>query len=163
MPERIHIYFSFDEEILLPEKGVADFQGSPHYFWLVEGLSEPSTGVFELVPIDQEVFGLVNEVESIWHDWDAAYHAGMVGLETHPWRAGNNPRFVEMVSKIELRASALRDQAESAIGIVNASQAYLDHMRQFEGRKWPLPGAYSPVLEVTWREEPSDVDRVVEK
>ncbi|WP_157257175.1 hypothetical protein [Methyloversatilis discipulorum] len=154
MAERIHTYFSYDGETDLPKEGIADFQGKPHYFWLSQCSSEPRAGLYELAPIDAELLALARERESIWHEWDLAYHAGKVGLATHPIQPGNSPRYVELTAQIAQRAEVIRATTRTAIGTVSTSADYLDRMRPFVGQKWPVPGTYSPELEVEWRHTP---------
>jgi hypothetical protein len=154
MAERIRHYFSYDGETELPEEGVADYHGRPHYFWLRESLAERRTGVFDLALIDSELLGWVDEAGAMWHEWDVAYHAGEVEVTTHPKIAGNNPRFVELAAQIEQRAQALRGNSTSVVGVIHTSPEYLELIRPFSGQRWPIPGLYSPVLEVTWREAP---------
>src|SRR5262245_46784233 len=109
MPDRVLHYFSYDGEIDLPEEGIADVNGRPHYFWLREEGSEPRTAFFDLAPVDPDLLGWVTEVHAIWHEWDLAYHAGRVDLASHPGRAGNHPRFADLTARIEGRAIALRE------------------------------------------------------
>ena len=152
MSERIHTYFSYDGETGLPEEGIADFGGRPHYFWLNQCTSEPHCGLFDLAPADVELFAMARELEAIWHEWDLAYHAGKKELKTHPLRSGNNPRYVELSAQVSRRAEALRSMAKVATGVISTSAEYLARMQPFAGKKWPVPGTYSLELEGTWRE-----------
>lgn len=154
MPDRIHTYFSYDGETDLPKEGVADFHGQPHYFWLRQCSTEPRCGLFDLAPVDLELLTWARELEAIWHKWDLAYHAGKVELATHPLRAGNNHRYVELSAQVAQRAQALRSTARAVVGLVSTSAEYLSRMRPFDGQKWPVPGTYSPELEVTRRDAP---------
>jgi hypothetical protein len=153
MAQRIYAYFSYDGETDLPEEGVADFRGSPHYFWLRQCSAEPKTGLFDLAPISPEILALVNERQEIWHQWDLAYHAGEVELATHPARTGNHPRYLELSEQLAQRVATLPSTATAVSGTVGTTQEYLERMRPFAGQKWPVPGTYSPELEVTWFEE----------
>jgi len=154
MPDRIHTYFSYDGETGLPEEGVADFHGQPHYFWLRQSSAEPRCGLFDLAPVDLELLEWARELEAIWHEWDPAYHAGKVELATHPVRAGSNPRYAELSAQVAQRARALHSTTSPVVGLVSTSAEYLARMRPFVGQKWPVPGTYSPELEVTWRDAP---------
>src|SRR6478736_4926602 len=106
MPERIHHYYGYDGEAELPEEGIADFNGQPHYFWLRQFI-DTCIGQFALAPADPELLAWAAEVEALWHKWDVEYHAGRVELATHPMRPGNNPRFVDLMEKIQQRAQSL--------------------------------------------------------
>lgn len=153
MAQRIYTYFSYDGETDLPEEGVADFHGTPHYFWLRRCSTEPNIGLFDLAPVDSELLAMVNEQQAIWHQWDLAYHAGEVELTTHPARAGNNQRYVELSTQVAQRVASLPKTENSVVGEVRATKEYVERMRPFIGQKWPAPGTHSPELEVTWREE----------
>jgi hypothetical protein len=150
MPERIHHYYGYDGETELPDEGIADFNGQPHYFWLRQSI-EPCTGLFDLAPADPELLVWAAETEAVWHHWDVEYHAGLVELDTHPMRPGNNPRFIELMEKIQNRARALSASSRKGVGVVRVSPAFLEHSRQFAGQKWPIPGMYSANLGVIWR------------
>lgn len=151
MKDRIRHYFGYDGEIELPEEGIADFLGQPHYFWLVQGLMDERAGEFEIAPVGPELLDHVNEIGAIWHAWDVAYHAGTVELSSHPMQPGSNPRYVELIARVEQSALVLRQDAIPIVGAVSTSPEYLAHVQQFVGQKWPAPGTCSPVLEIEWR------------
>jgi hypothetical protein len=60
---------------------------------------------------------------------------------------------VELLAQIEERALALREISKPVVGTVTTSVEYVDQMRPFIGRKWPVPGSYSPELEVIWKQD----------
>lgn len=147
--EQVYSYFDYDGETELPEEGVADFRGAPHYFWLRKDL-DARHGVFDIVPIDDALLSRVVESQSIFHAWDVDYHAGRVELETHPMRPGMNDRFVTLRREICDAASALREKAFQQNGLFSPAPSWVKHSSQFAGRRWPIPGLYSFILEVTW-------------
>jgi len=151
MAERVHTYFSYDGEAGLPEEGIVNFNGVPHYFWLNQCCPEPHFGIFELAPASPALLSLSKEHDAIWRKWDLAYHAGEVELDTHPMRAGNNPRFAQLSAQIDECAAALRTKSIRATGVVSTATDYLEKMRPFVGMKWPVPGTYSAELEITWK------------
>ncbi|MGK6310287.1 hypothetical protein [Variovorax sp. DT-64] len=111
MAERVYSYFDYDGEVELPEEGVADFGGAPHYFWLRESSSTPGRGIFDLAPIGVTLLADVVEAEAIWHAWDLDYHAGRVELDCHPMRSGVNLHFADLMRDISTAASLLREDA----------------------------------------------------
>ncbi|QXI26144.1 hypothetical protein [Pseudomonas vanderleydeniana] len=148
--ERVYSYFGYDGEIELPEEGVADCGGVPHYFWLREGSSTPEHGIYDLAPIDVILLDKVVEAEAIWRAWDLDYHAGKVELDSHPRRPGVNLRFANLIHEISAASSRLRADAFRRGAIFRPTQAYQVHASQFQGKRWPAPGLYSATLEVSW-------------
>jgi hypothetical protein len=150
MASPIYSYFDYDGETELPEEGLVDYQGRPHYFWVRDYLGEPATAIFDVAPADQALILAITEQEAIWRHWDAAYHAGETELETHPARPGNNPRFSELALSIQELARALRVSARPIEGVVSVTAQYQKRMQTFVGHKWPCPGMRSAELEITW-------------
>lgn len=149
--ERVYSYFDYDGEVELPEEGVADCGGTPHYFWLCEGSSTPGHGTYDLAPINAILLAKVIEAEAIWHTWDLDYHAGRVELESHPIRSGVNLQFANLIQEISAAASRLRPDAYRRAATFSPTEAYLAYASQFQGKRWPVPGLYSATLEVSWR------------
>ena len=150
MRDPVITYFDYDGELELPEEGVAICDGSPHYFWLREPLPEPGSAIFDIAPIAKSLLALVSEYESIWRDWDRAYHSGEVELSTHPIVEGNNPRFVELSKHISAQAAELHKMARPRPGVVELSGRFLALSREHAGKRWPIPGFTSAELEITW-------------
>ena len=144
-------YFVYDGEMELPEEGVAIHSGRPHYFWLRDPLPVLGTAVFDIVPIDQPFLEAVSEFETIWREWDLAYHAGEVELSTHPGIQGNNLRFLELQEQIATQAEDLHSAAHQQRGLVKLSERYLAEARRHGGKKWPIPGMRSAELEIVWQ------------
>ena len=68
-----------------PRAGVADLNGTPHYYESqFDELEDDWAETFLLTPIDAETFRLVMESWAIWLRWDAAFREGRTTLETHP-------------------------------------------------------------------------------
>jgi hypothetical protein len=80
-----------------PREGIADFEGRPHLYqseWN-EGLDLYSD-TFLLSPVDPDLFALALESWEIWRRWEAAFHAGLTPLETHPALPEDRARAIEL-------------------------------------------------------------------
>ncbi|MDM0086621.1 hypothetical protein [Variovorax sp. J2P1-31] len=148
--ERVYSYFDYDGEVELPEEGVADCGGAPHYFWLREGSSTPRHGIYDLAPIDAILLAKVVEAEAIWHAWDLDYHAGRVELDSYPMRSGVNLHFSNLMREISAAASRLCVDTFRRGATFMPTQAYLADASQFQGKRWPAPGLHSATFEVSW-------------
>jgi hypothetical protein len=77
-----------------PRDGLADFRGSPHYYkcsW--DNEADDYSSEYELFPIDSSLLGPALEQWQIFKRWEADFHSGLVGQETHPGVGGINPRY----------------------------------------------------------------------
>jgi hypothetical protein len=150
--ERVHFYGEYDGETGLPESGVANFNGQPHYFWLVSYRQEPYRAEFELAPVSKEAFALVLEQAGIWRRWELAYHGGEVSLETWPALASDREADEKLRRLISADQIEARQNAFVRIGAFQTSHAYTQRMAKLAGTRWPVPGWHSAELEVTWGE-----------
>ena len=65
-----------------PRGGVADYAGKPHlYASLFDDAADDWSGMFLLMPIEEEVFVLALEDWRIWRRWETAYRVGKTSLE----------------------------------------------------------------------------------
>jgi hypothetical protein len=80
-----------------PRKGVANFDGQPHYYecqWYAGFEAEP--GDYLLTPVDAETYQLALEDWAIWQRWEAAFAAGTTPQATHPTLPEDQARHQEM-------------------------------------------------------------------
>jgi len=89
-----------------PRKGVANFQGKPHYYDCVlaeRGASDDGyTDNFYLSPIAASALDLVIEDWTIWQQWERPFHEGRVTEESHPALPAEQKRHQELKSALDL-------------------------------------------------------------
>jgi hypothetical protein len=151
--EPVHFYGEYDGEIELPESGVAEFKGKPHYFWLSAYRHEgPRCAEFELAPVSPEAFPLVVEQAGIWRRWELAYHGGEVPLETWPALPADRDADTRLRAFFEADHASSRKHVFRRVGTFQTSATYEEEMAGLPAKKWPVPGWYSAELQVTWSE-----------
>lgn len=93
--ERVHIENSRYDG---PLTGVADVEGSAHYFSRVFDAESDDweAAIFHVWPIDPYVFDLEVEAWRIFVAWNDLFESGETGLQTHPGNQGINPRYDEL-------------------------------------------------------------------
>ena len=80
--ERVHTVDDYWDQ---PRRGVADYQGQPHYYHCVFDEREDEwSRIYLLKPLDPEAFELYMETWQSWLRWEAAYREGVASLESHP-------------------------------------------------------------------------------
>lgn len=96
-----------------PRKGIANYQGRPHFYDCV--FDEASDGdysdLFQLTPVDKEIFELAMEDWGIWRRWEIAFHAGKADIATHPALPHETKRHTEL--KILLDKSLVTDNSKA--------------------------------------------------
>lgn len=91
-----------------PRRGVANFQGKPHFYdCIFDESKDDYTDFFWLTPIDSGTFELAMEDWAIWQKWEEAFHTGKTTLATHPALPEDADRSAEL--KIKLRKILLTD------------------------------------------------------
>jgi hypothetical protein len=87
-----------------PRVGVANYCGKPHFYECIfdEDL-DTYTESFWLTPISEETFRLTMEDWTIWRRWEFAFHAGKVGLDTHPALPPDSKRCEELKTVLKER------------------------------------------------------------
>lgn len=103
--EKVHSVWDFYDG---PRTGIADYNGSPHYFactWDV--VSDDYGESYSLSPIDAETLALALEQQDLWRKWEDAFHAGTVTSETHPGLGGRDARYDELQNLVQSRLNAL--------------------------------------------------------
>ena len=63
MKEKVYIVEIFWD---FPISGIADYNGRPHFFDLEEDSDEDSDPIYNLIPIEKEIFDLVIEKFDLW-------------------------------------------------------------------------------------------------
>jgi hypothetical protein len=128
-----------------PRKGIANYQGFPHFYECVfDATQDDYSDLYQLTPIDEQVFQLALEDWGIWKRWEAAYHSGQTDLETHPALPKDRSRHEELKSILDIalqsspkaiiragKFSALAD-SELPPGMLRSLQV-----------EWTIPGAPS--------------------
>lgn len=153
--EPVHFYGEYDGEIDLLESGVADFQGQPHYFWLAAYCRDvPRCAEFELAPVSHVAFSCVMEQAGIWRRWELAYHGGEVPLETWPALPSDRDADLRLREFFKADHARSREHTFRKLGAFQTSAKYRDEMSKLPAKKWPVPGWYSPELEVSWTAAP---------
>jgi hypothetical protein len=68
-----------------PRKGVADFQGLPHFYECIfDDAKDDYLESFWLTPVDQKTFQLAMEDCNTWRRWETAFHSGKSDQTTYP-------------------------------------------------------------------------------
>jgi hypothetical protein len=128
-----------------PRKGIANYHGRPHFYDCVfDESNDDYSDLFQLTPVDTEIFELAMEDWDIWRRWEIAFHTGKADIATHPALAHETKRHAEL--KMLLDKSLVTDpsKAFAAVG-------------QFEvlgGSNLPK-GVYRD-LQVKWVEPPQE-------
>jgi hypothetical protein len=99
-----------------PRAGIADFNGSPHYYECLFDDSKGYLDIFQLSPIEHETFQLALEDWAIWRRWKRAYHEGLADQSTHPALPRERQRHEELQVILERRLKIKEDQAIQAKG-----------------------------------------------
>ena len=82
-----------------PRKGIADFEGSPH-FYEAESDYLPDES-FRLSPVKPQLFALALESWRIWRRWETALHEGRATRETHPALPEDRVRYDELAEVLD--------------------------------------------------------------
>lgn len=76
-----------------PRAGLADVDGSPHYF---QGLDYDHAEEHLVWPASEETAALEREQWAIFAEWNQRYEAGEAGAESHPGHGGIDARYDEL-------------------------------------------------------------------
>ena len=68
-----------------PRRGIADYCGMPHlYESTFDEAADTYSDTFHLSPVSESLFQLALEDWEIWLRWEAAFHRGEAGRDSHP-------------------------------------------------------------------------------
>ena len=84
-----------------PRRGVADFNGQPHFYESCWADIDGEDDVFLLTPISPDTLALALEAWAIWLRWEAAFRAGLTTRETHPAMPEDRTRHAELESLLK--------------------------------------------------------------
>ena len=91
--EQVYYYDYYDG----PRKGVADFNGIPHYFESqFKDIGSDQEDIFYLSPVIPEILELAKESWAIWKRWEEANIKGQVAYDTHPYLPQDRARGLEI-------------------------------------------------------------------
>lgn len=100
-----------------PLRGIADYNGQPHFFDLYDGILDESANdysyLYRLTPVPHDVFRLALEDWEIWRRWELAFHTGEAALHSHPALPQDAARHSEI--KPALDAAVRSDPANSIL------------------------------------------------
>jgi hypothetical protein len=85
-----------------PRSGVADYNGQPYFFesqWVDVGSVDKDW--YMLSPIPKALFEQEVEYWKLWKKYEAAYAAGEIGPEHHPFLLLDRPRGDELLQKLQ--------------------------------------------------------------
>ena len=100
-----------------PRCGMADFLGRPHlYRSLWADIDHERDDVFELFPVDQELFELALEDWAIWRRWRAAFDRGEVSVDSHPALPADRNRQEEIDKILKPQLAAFNDSDTTVMG-----------------------------------------------
>jgi hypothetical protein len=136
--ERVH---TVEEYYDGPRTGVANYRGAPHAYrceW--SEADDEYANTFELRPIDEDTLALVLELWNVWRAWEASFHRGEVGADTHPAVPNQNPQF-----------AALDAQVAERVRSIAASRRVRAVFRVIPGQS-SLPAGKMRTLEVEWED-----------
>jgi hypothetical protein len=81
-PERVREIWDFYDG---PRRGIAEFNGIPHYFECVfDESADEYSSLFRLFPVSEEFLQYAARNWAIWKSWEARFHRGLVSAESHP-------------------------------------------------------------------------------
>jgi hypothetical protein len=87
-----------------PQRGVANYQGHPHFFDAQWPDSEDwEEEIFLLTPIDSDTLALALEDWAIWRRWETAFQQGETTRDTHPALPEDRERHDEIERALEGR------------------------------------------------------------
>lgn len=87
-----------------PRRGIADFQGRPHFYdseWSDD--HDSYVDIFKLTAVEDDLFLLALEDWAIWRRWEIAFHEGRVDTTTHPALPEDRSRHEELQSALAQR------------------------------------------------------------
>jgi len=84
-----------------PRFGVADYDGQPHiYESPFDEVADDYSDVYQLSPINSELFELILRDWIIWEKWLAAFNAGKAAKDSHPCLPGDKPEHGQLTELI---------------------------------------------------------------
>ena len=100
-----------------PRQGIANFRGTPHSFACIfDDQEDEYSSLYRLKPIDASTLRLALEQWDIWLRWQAAFHRGEVGLESHPALPAERNRYEQLERVLAPALEVPKDAALKAIG-----------------------------------------------
>jgi hypothetical protein len=85
-------------------QGIASLNGHPHYYECVfSDTANDYINLYQLTPVDQDLFLLAMEDWAIWKRWEEAFHTGKADLESHPALPENRERHLCLKSILDER------------------------------------------------------------
>jgi hypothetical protein len=80
-----------------PRKGNANYHGRPHFYECVfDEANDNYSDLFQLTPVDTEIFELAMEDWGIWRRWEIAFHTGKADIATRPALPHETKRHLEL-------------------------------------------------------------------
>jgi hypothetical protein len=68
-----------------PRRGIANLRGKPHLYECVfDEAKDDYSKIFQLTPVDNELFSAALEDWEIWKRWWLAFHNGKTDMASHP-------------------------------------------------------------------------------
>jgi hypothetical protein len=98
MKERVYtvdIFWDF------PISGIADFQGKPYFFDLKEDSDEESDSIYNLIPIEKEIYDLLIEKFELWKAFQDYIQKGEHTEDSGPVLEKDRERFDFLKNKID--------------------------------------------------------------
>jgi hypothetical protein len=99
-----------------PLRGIADYNGQPHFFDLYHCTFDESANeysyLYRLTPVPRDVFRLALEDWEIWRRWEAAFHTGKATLDSYPALPHDAVRYAEIKPALD---AALRSNLSISI------------------------------------------------
>jgi hypothetical protein len=96
-PSDYEIVFTVTEYYDGPRKGMANYQGKPHFYECVfDENQDDYSDRYRLTPVNEEMFGLAMEDWEIWRRWETAFEAGTADISSHPALPEDRPRHDEL-------------------------------------------------------------------
>ena len=108
MKEKVYLVEIFWD---FPISGIAEYQGKPCFFDLEEDSDEESDSIYNLIPIEKEIFDLLIEKFELWKLFQDSFQKGEVTEDSGPVLDKDKDRFKYLKNKIYAYLYSNRDQS----------------------------------------------------
>lgn len=92
-----------------PRKGVAEFNGVPHYFECIFDESvDDRSNLFRLFPVGEEFLQCSARSWAIFKSWEARFHRGVVSVESHPGHSKLDAEYNRLTAWLSTEVKSLK-------------------------------------------------------
>src|ERR1700733_423781 len=90
-----------------PRKGIADFNGIPHYFECIfDERADDYSNLFWLFPVSEEFLQSAARSWAIFKSWEARFHRGLVSAASHPGLSRDDAEYNRLKAWLDKEAKS---------------------------------------------------------